>query len=125
MSYRPKPPPAAQKLIERIGYDFALKLIEARAGAHFYITSGGTGAAERARQQMDAEFGAPMAEAIIGAFGGDYLEVPLCREWRAEIYHLDGVNTNEIARRLGVTRATVSRYLNKNPATNGQIALPL
>ena len=86
-----------------LGDDAFLKLVEAFGGLKPYISARGDADA------LTAAIGAEAAVALARRHGGNKLNVPLARAFRARKYREAGQSDAEIARRLGITLSGVQR----------------
>lgn len=114
----PPPPAELAFLTDRIGAEMTLRLIEQHGGTRLHVAKAPTPGSKLAR-----DIGHDAALALAKVWGGDYLKVPLAREWRARVYQSRGGSYAKIARRLGVTEGTVWGYLNQAGMTNRQADL--
>ena len=121
MTTSPPPPPEnIALLIEVLGFDDTLRLIEARGGTKFYIPAGTNNSSDKFRQTLQAEFGEAMTRELIRGFGGGFISVPLCQEWRTALYAHMGMTQSKIALRLGCHADTVSRRLKRRACEDRQ-----
>jgi hypothetical protein len=110
----PRAPAQIEWLIEAIGVDAALLVIEAHGGTQLHIPSGVGSSPPAVRQRFEQRFGKETTKALIRNFGGGVIHVPICAQWRTELYSARNVPHVEIARRLGCTVSTVWRRLNRD-----------
>ncbi len=123
MTNQPPPPPESLSLlIEVLGLDDTLRLIEARGGTKLWVALGVNNSSEKLRADLEAEFGEAMAKALIRGFGGGYISVPLCKDWRTALYASRGLTHAEIARKVGLHADTVWRRLKRDAQSNRQVA---
>lgn len=121
------PPPTPDNihwLIEALGPDDTLRLIEARGGTLLWVPKGVDNSSEKLKADLEAEFDTKMVKALIRAFGGGRIAIPLCEKWRTALYASRGLKQAEIARKLGCTVDTVSRRLKRIDTPQTQISLP-
>jgi hypothetical protein len=118
----PPPPESISLLVEFLGVDGTLRLIEARGGTRFWVPSGVGRDVETIRGKLEAEFGVPMVKALIQGFGGGYIKVPLCRDWRIALYRHRGMTMDAVALKVGSHVDTVRRHLALGPRENRQAA---
>jgi hypothetical protein len=118
----PPPPEGLSLLIEVLGLDDTLRLIEARGGTKMWVPLGVNNSSAKLRADLEAEFGEAMARALIRGFGGDRISVPLCKEWRTALYASRGMTHAEIARKVGLHADTVWRRLKRGSQSNRQAA---
>ncbi len=110
----------AADLVRLIGEPMALRLIELHGGARVAIATRPDPAHVLAQQLS------PEAEAaLVAAWPGAYIKVPLARMWRAAVYHQQGLTTRMIARRLGVYEEAVRVYLRTAELGEQQMELGL
>ena len=106
-----RPPRRLTWLIEVIGLDNTLRLIEARGGSRFWVPKGVDNSSAEARANLEEEFGKPMVRALIRAFGGGPIKVPLAVPWRIQLYHAAGIPVDRIAINLVCSAVTVEKYI--------------
>lgn len=111
------PPRSLTWLIEALGVDDTLTLIEKCGGTPVWIPSGVNNSSVKARVDLEAQFGKPMARALIRAFGGVKLTVPIARGWRICLYHAHGMSNTEIALKLVCHYDSVLRRLSRIPGS--------
>jgi DNA-binding NarL/FixJ family response regulator len=116
-----RPPPNIRWLIDLLGEEAALRLVDVHAGTRFFVPKTLTARSELVRStQLDAKVLAPLVRSL----GGELLNLPLCREWRVRIYRSrEGLTYSQIAQRLGITERAVWRILN-NGGMTAQMELP-
>lgn len=124
MTEAPPPPENLSLYVEVLGLDDTLRLIEARGGTKIWIPKGVGNSSNAAREKLEAEFGKQMARELIRTFGGDFVKVPLCHEWRTALYRHRGMSMAEIARQLNCHEETVSRRLSRRQGNTAQGAWP-
>ena len=116
----PPPPPQIDWLIEAIGLDDTLRLIEARGGTMFWVPQGVGNCSEKLKNDLEALFGKAMLKALIERFGGGSIKVPLCGEWRTALYASRGLTQAAIALKLGCHSETIGRRLKRAQSENRQ-----
>ncbi len=104
MNY-PPPPPEIQTIVELIGEEAALALMERHGGAEIYIPLHADGS------RLVADIGYAATSALAAYFGRERLKVPLCKPWRARILWRQGLSRNAIARKLLMSTSSVDRAL--------------
>jgi hypothetical protein len=113
----PAAPEAPWTLLRVLGEADAVRLIELHGGTRIYVPHGGG--------HLALHFAQPAIGAIVAAWGGEYLKVPLARYWRARIYRARGMSYAQIARGVGATETSVWRWLNAAGDTaQGSLSLP-
>lgn len=114
------PPPTAEcaRLVQIMGAEGALALIEWQGGARYYVP-------KRFLPEGDltARLGEAAAKALIEARAGEYLKVPQAREWRVLIYRERGLSYSDIARKLVCSQDMVWRVLSRHQQTAKQFDL--
>ena len=110
----PPPPESVALLIEVLGLDNTLRLIEKRGGTKLYVPTGVGSSWIKLRAELEAEFDGPMVKALIAGFGGEIkVTVPLARDWRIQIYAARDMTHADIALRAGAHVETVRRVLKR------------
>jgi len=103
-------PPATDdvaRLVERIGAEAALKLLEARGGTRLWIPESAEGGVLAGIIGLDA------AQAMHRHYGKGEIKVPLGRPWRVLCYIAMGLNRQQAALRAGCTENTVHDILSR------------
>ncbi len=114
----PPPPAELRYLVEAIGAEATLVLIEKLGGTRLYVPgSPGEGST------LVKAIGSEAARGLARAFAGEYLKIPSCKYWRARVYQRRGMSYNAIALALGCGQSAVHRYLS-GQAQSPQMALP-
>jgi len=109
--------PLIHRLVDCIGEEAVLRFLDAFAGQRIYIPRN-----VLAGGKIALAVGTTAAAALAADFGGEDMEVPSSKPWRAHVMReRDGASANQIARALGVTRATAKRYVS---GTGGPPAAP-
>jgi hypothetical protein len=119
-------PESLDLFVEILGFDDTLRLIEARGGTRFWVPKGIEGSSSALHESFVAEFGEAMTKAMIRGFGGGNITVPLCADWRTDLYRQRGLKIREIALKLGCHQETVRRRLSRakmDPEDRKQMAL--
>ena len=114
----PAPPAELSWLTDAIGAEATLRLIEEHGGTRLYVPkepNQGTPIAHLV--------GLVGAQRLASAFGGDYLKVPLAKNWRVRLYRARGDSYSAIARRVGMTESAVGRILSAAGVTQNQLTL--
>lgn len=99
--------PITKTLIELLGRDGYLRLIEAHGGTRLYVPN------STVHSRLHDEIGEDTANALSDFCGGNYLKVPLDRAFRARHYRSAGFSNARIARKLGITESGVERLFNR------------
>lgn len=120
MRHEPPPPVEIKEVADAIGVEALLSLLEHHAGCRIYIPATVNQASPLAR-----DIGLEAAQALARLKGPDDWKVPSLKNWRARVYSARGMSQHDIARKLGVDRTTVQRYLNPVPSHLSQMILPL
>lgn len=124
----PPPPANIQWLVDAVGVDVALLVIEEYGGTAVWIQSGVGNDHSALRHKFEAAFGKTATQALIRYFGGGRIVVPLCKAWRIELYAARGMSASQIALKLGCSDRTVWRRLTGdrgNAELLRQMTLPL
>lgn len=103
-------PPQAQRLVELIGVEMTLKLMNLHGGSRVFVPL-------RAKpgQRLARELSPEAEAALVDEFGGNNLDVPLCKTWRARIYRSRGMTHRDIALALGCNERSVREWLAPRP----------
>ena len=109
MSRPPPPPPNVRPLVELLGLDGALALIERFGGQKLWVRSNVNNSPGETSWEVAETLGHAAAKALIQRYGGGELVVPLCKDWRTELYLHRGMPPAEVARKLGDHIATIRR----------------
>ncbi len=110
----PPPPAQIEWLADAVGAAAALLIIEGHGGTQLHIPSGVGNSPQAVRERFEQRFGKAATKALIERFGGGVIHVPICAQWRTELYAARDVPHVEIARRLSCTVSTVWRRLNRD-----------
>jgi hypothetical protein len=115
-----RPPAEVAYLVEVLGLDATLDLMEKRGGTRLYVPRHFDPSMDLAQ-----EFGAVAARALVARWGDgvNALKVPLCKWWRARIYGERGMSYPAIALALGCSETSVWRYLQPDRADRAQLDL--
>ncbi|AHD01177.1 hypothetical protein [Leisingera methylohalidivorans] len=104
----PKPPAQVEPYMEALGLEDTLRFLEAFGGVETYIATHPT-----ERSKVVELIGYPKARMLAAIENRLQRRVPLVKEWRAAVYHSQGLPTVQIALKLGVTDVSVRRWLRK------------
>jgi hypothetical protein len=110
-------PPEAARLVDLIGINHALRLMEIHGGSRVFVPL-----RSRPGQRLARELSPEAEAALVEEFGGNNLEVPLCKAWRARIYRARGLTHRDIALALGCHERSVRGWL-AGPADDRQLTL--
>ena len=125
MSRAPPPPGQISFLVEVLGLDDTLRLIEAYGGTALWVPKGVGNSSAALRDKLEQQFGKPTARELIRGFGGGVIKVPLCPAWRTALYQHRGLSQAEIALKLGCHADTVSRRLKRQAENVKQMKMAL
>lgn len=112
----PKPTAQVEPYVEALGFEDALKFLEAFGGTEAVISKN-----PREGSEVVELIGYAKARALAAISDRLQKRVPVAKKWRAKAYSAQGLKNVEIARRLGVTDVTVRTYLSgtsKRPPPN-------
>ncbi len=95
------------ELLALLGPDDFMRLVERHGGTRLYVPrgDGASGLAE--------EIGAAAVEKLRSRRAGEWIRVPLAREWRARQYRLAGLSNSQIAVKLGLTETGVDKMFGR------------
>lgn len=96
-----------ETLLHTLGPEGFLLLVEKYGGFRLYVPS------DPHRSELPADITIQHATTLSAAFGGEYLRVPLAREFRARQYARDGLSHRGIAQKLGMTEVGVQRLVSR------------
>lgn len=114
----PPPSPEVARLVQIMGVEAALAVVEQWGGTRLYVPKAPAGESELVKAVGDGP-----AKALAEAFGGEYLKVPLARRWRILAYHAMSLSYAQIARRAGCTEKHVGETLRGEGLTRAQLDL--
>lgn len=115
-----RPPAEISWLVQILGEDGALRLIEEAGGTRIYV-SAAPDITSSLSLMIGRENAQRMADALLAhKAGGIYLKIPLVRAWRIRLYRSKGYTHRDIARALGVHESTVERHLKAAEMTGQQ-----
>ncbi|WP_160009814.1 hypothetical protein [Rhizobium sp. 18055] len=101
------------ELMDALGEEGFLKLIEVHGGIRLYIPKNAPAS------KLSSEIGSENTARLSNMFSGEYISVPLAREFRANHYRAQGESNAMIARRLGLTESGVERIFSRVPKPIG------
>jgi len=107
----PPPPASVSDLVEWIGLDAALLLIEEYGGTRFWVPNGLAGNHRTVHERLEALIGKDATATLIRYYGGDKVALPLAKQWRMQVYAARGMSNVEIARRVKLAEYSVRRFL--------------
>lgn len=102
----PAPSAQVEPYIDALGLEDTLKFLEAFGGVEVYIAKHPT-----QRAEVVQVIGYAKARALSSIVDRLQRRVPLAKKWRARVYKSQGLSTNKIARKLGVSDVMVRQYL--------------
>lgn len=112
------PPAEIAWLVQILGEDGALRLIEEAGGTRVYVSSK-PDASSSLSLMIGLEGAQRMAEGLLAhKAGGIYVKVPLMRAWRIRLYRSRRYTVRDIARALRVSESTVEKHLAAAEMTN-------
>jgi hypothetical protein len=114
----PPPPAEIAWIADLVGAEATLRLIEEHGGTRLYVPKEPNQGTPLARL-----VGIAGANAMAARYGGDFIKVPLARNWRVRLYRGRGDTYTAIARRLGITESQVSKILTAAGVTQRQMDL--
>lgn len=91
------------ELLDLLGPDDFLRLVEAHGGTRLYVPRTDNGSA------LPDEIGLEAVEKLQALRAGEWIRVPLAREWRARQYRANGLSNAKIAVKLGLTETGVNK----------------
>lgn len=91
------------QLLSLLGEEGYIRLLEAHGGVLTYVPH------RVDRTKLADEIGLDHARALSEEYGGDYLQVPVSRAFRAHFYRRAGMTLKQIARRLTMSESGVYR----------------
>lgn len=121
MTDAPAPPPNISELVDILGVDGALLMIETYGGTELWVPTGVNNSSAKLRESLEEKFGKTKTRDLIRRFGGGKIQVPLCHEWRTALYRHRGLTQAEIARTLNCSAFTVYRRLKRLAADADQM----
>lgn len=106
------------RLIELIGEDATLALIEERGGREIYVPRD-----PKESSELSRIIGLDAAIVLGQEFAGEAILVPLAREWRIVVYSRQGHKVPEIARLVGCTIGNVKNRRRQHALQQAQFDL--
>jgi hypothetical protein len=107
----PPPPRELNWLIECLGLEDTVKVIEISGGLQVWVPSGVGASWDSKREEFDAGFGEALAQQLVRYYGGGMIKIPLAAKWRTKFYYSQGMKHAQIARKLQCSVETVQRRL--------------
>lgn len=105
MTALPPPTDEVAGLVELIGAEAALKLVEARGGTRIYVADPESGVA------ITDIIGVDAATALRARYGSNRYKVPIARPWRVLCYLAQGLSQERAALKAGCSTNTVVRAI--------------
>lgn len=118
MTTLPPPTDEIARLVELIGPEAALRLVEARGGARVYVCDPAAGGA------IVDIIGVDATTALHARYGADTIKVPIARPWRVLCYLAMGLSQEQAALKAGCSRNSVQRALDKFGHPDGRAGRP-
>ncbi len=106
------------ELLDLLGPDDFLRLVEAYGGTRLYVPRTEAGSA------LPDEIGLDAVRKLQGPRAGEWIRVPLAREWRARHYRANGLSNAKIAVRLGLTETGVNKLFARMDDTPAKGSAP-
>jgi hypothetical protein len=117
-----KPPQCVRWLVQLVGDEAALTLVEKHGGARVFIPAKISAKSELVKSTGISPL---ILRRLVAARPGENIKLPICREWRVRVYRTrDGDSYGAIARRLNIDERSVWRILHESGMTN-QLELQL
>ena len=113
----PRPPAELSGLVDVVGADGALALIETYGGTRFYVPK------QKPNADMVRLLGEVAATMLVQQIGGNTIKVPLAKRWRCLVYRSRGRTYRSIALGLNITEDVVHRWLKAANMTSAQLSL--
>ncbi len=98
---------ATDSLLRLLGPEGLAILADRYAGTRLFVPE------SLDRTKLADEVGMEIATKLVQRYGRDYIPVPLVRDLRARHYRAAGMSNAKIARRLGITEASVNRIFQR------------
>lgn len=108
MSLLPPPTEDVAHLVELIGEEAALRLLEARGGVRVYVSDPAEGRVLAEIVGLDA------AAAMRAKYGSTRVKLPVGRQWRVLCYKAMGLSRPSIALRVGCSETTVDDIVKRH-----------
>lgn len=108
MSALPPPTEDVAPLVELIGEEAALRLLEARGGVRVYVADPAEGRSLADIVGLDA------AAAMRRKYGSTRIKLPVGRQWRVLCYKAMGLSRPKIALRAGCSETTVDDIVKRH-----------
>ncbi|TNJ40478.1 helix-turn-helix domain-containing protein [Phaeobacter sp. B1627] len=102
----PKPTAQVEPFVDALGFEDALRFLDAFGGTEVYIPKNPKG-----RGEVEKLLGREKAKMLAGQMHRIPARIPTAKAWRARAHRSKGLPVVEIARILGVTDFSVRRYL--------------
>ena len=105
-----RPPAQIDWLVAAVGEDVAFQFIECAGGRRLWVPVKWKGS------ELAAIYGDDIARTLSDHFGGEQIDIPICRPWRILMCRKMGMSVDDIAVRTGTDRSTVKKALARGPA---------
>lgn len=99
-----------------LGDDAYAKLLDNYAGVRLYVPK-----LNGKNSNLPVIIGEHSTRLLSEIYGGDYVKVPVAREWRARRYRKEGYSNAKIARQLGITENGVEKLFSRLAAADTAI----
>lgn len=99
--------PIGQDLLDLLGDTGYLVLLESHSGIRLFVPKD----PDRSKLQLILDI--ENLRRLSDCYGGEYIKVPLDREFRAGKYRDQGDSNARIARRIGITESAVERLFSR------------
>ena len=117
MTQLPPPTDDVAVLVDLLGPETALRLIEARGGARVYVGGLTEGAVLAEIVGLDG------AAALRSRYGATQIKIPIARPWRVLCYLAQGLSRDKAALRAGCSLNTVDRTVKNFGHPNGRASV--
>lgn len=108
MSLLPPPTDDVARLVELIGEEATLRLLEARGGTRVYVS-----AVEGDAESLVGIIGLDAAQKMRAKYGATRVKLPVGRQWRVLCYKAQGMPRPKIALRVGCSETTVDDIIKR------------
>lgn len=104
-----RPPAQIDWLVAAVGAEAAFRFIECAGGRRVWVPRKWEGS------DLAGVYGDDIAKTLSHHFGGEQIDVPICRPWRILMCRQMGLSVDDIAARTGTDRSTVKKALARGP----------